>query len=57
MPFIIMKLYWRGYKAPEYRARRLERFGLFKTRALKKSIWVHAVSVGEVLAAEPVIRA
>jgi 3-deoxy-D-manno-octulosonic-acid transferase len=57
MPFIIMKLFWRGYKAPEYRARRLERLGLFKAPNLERSIWVHAVSVGEVLAAEPVIRA
>lgn len=56
MPFIIIKLFWRGYKAPEYRRRKLERFGLFKAPSLKRSIWVHAVSVGEVLAAEPVIR-
>ena len=57
MPFIIFKLLWRGYKAPEYRSRKLERFGLFKAPKLKQSIWVQAVSVGEVLAAEPVIRA
>jgi len=57
MPFIVIKLFWRGYKAPEYRTRKLERFGLFKAPSLSQSIWVHAVSVGEVLAAEPVIRA
>ena len=56
MPFVFLKLLWRGYKAPEYRARKLERFGFFKAPQLNRSIWIHAVSVGEVLAAEPVIR-
>lgn len=56
MPFVFAKLLWRGYKAPEYRSRRLERFGVFKVPALKDTIWIHAVSVGEVLAAEPIIR-
>lgn len=56
MPFVFLKLLWRGYKAPEYRARKLERFGIFKAPSIKNSIWVHAVSVGEVLAAEPIIR-
>lgn len=56
MPFVFLKLLWRGYKAPEYRARKLERFGFFKAPNIKDSIWVHAVSVGEVLAAEPIIR-
>ena len=56
MPFVFLKLLWRGYKAPEYRPRKLERFGLFASPKLHNSIWVHAVSVGEVLAAEPIIR-
>lgn len=56
MPFVFLKLLWRGYKAPEYRSRRLERFGFFKTPKLNQAIWVHAVSVGEVLAAEPIVR-
>ena len=56
MPFVFLKLLWRGYKAPEYRPRKLERFGFFRAPELTDSIWVHAVSVGEVLAAEPIIR-
>lgn len=56
MPFVYLKLLWRGYKAKEYKARKLERFGFFKAPDLNNSIWVHAVSVGEVLAAEPIIR-
>jgi len=56
MPFVFLRLIWRGYKAPEYRPRKLERFGIFRAPDQHKSIWVHAVSVGEVLAAEPIIR-
>ena len=56
MPFVFLKLVWRGIKAPEYKERRLERFGIFKAPKLKHTIWVHAVSVGEVIAAEPVIQ-
>lgn len=57
MPFVFLKLLWRGIKAPEYKARRLERFGFFKAPKLNSPIWVHAVSVGETLAAEPIVRA
>ena len=56
MPFVFLKLLWRGYRAPEYRYRKCERFGFFKAPDLHKSIWIHAVSVGEVLAAEPIVR-
>jgi len=56
MPFVFLKLLWRGHKASEYQARKLERFGFFTAPQLNRSIWIHAVSVGEVLAAEPVIR-
>ena len=56
MPFVLLKLWFRGFKAPEYRTRRLERLGFFKQPDLPQDIWVHAVSVGELLAAEPIIR-
>lgn len=56
LPFVFLKLLWRGYKAPEYKARRFERFGLFKKPDVDNSIWFHTVSVGELLAAEPIIR-
>jgi 3-deoxy-D-manno-octulosonic-acid transferase len=56
IPFVLTKLLWRGLKAPEYRSRRLERLGFFRAPDHEQDIWVHAVSVGEVLAAEPIIR-
>jgi 3-deoxy-D-manno-octulosonic-acid transferase len=56
MPFVLLNLVWRGWKAKSYRRRRLERLGLFAPPVQAQDVWVHAVSVGEVLAAEPIIR-
>lgn len=57
LPLIALRLYLRGRKAPAYRQRIAERFA-FKLPPLKPGgIWVHAVSVGESIAAAPLIRA
>ncbi|SFP76228.1 3-deoxy-D-manno-octulosonic-acid transferase [Geopseudomonas sagittaria] len=57
LPLIALRLYLRGRKAPAYRQRIAERFA-FKLSPLKPGgIWVHAVSVGESIAAAPLIRA
>lgn len=59
LPFIVMRMLWRSRNAPAYRRRLAERFGIFPC-ALKgatgRVIWVHAVSVGETLAAAPLIE-
>ncbi len=53
IPFIVIRLIWRGHSQ-----RLLERFGLFKTpKNLTGCIWVHCVSVGETIAAVPMIKA
>ncbi len=57
LPLILLRLWWRGRLAPAYRRRVGERFGLFEAPALRAPIWVHAVSVGEAIAAAPLIRA
>jgi 3-deoxy-D-manno-octulosonic-acid transferase len=58
MPVIIFRLLLRSIKSPAYRRRMPERFGFFKPPQLKQpSIWIHAVSVGEATAAEPLIKA
>lgn len=55
-PFILLRLYLRGKKLPAYRQRWLERFGIFPNPEISAGgIWVHAVSVGEVVAAIPLI--
>lgn len=56
-PVLIGHLYWRSINNPQYRERIGERFGRSGHQIERSSIWVHAVSVGEVQAAEPLIRA
>ncbi|MBT2969048.1 MAG: 3-deoxy-D-manno-octulosonic acid transferase [gamma proteobacterium symbiont of Ctena orbiculata] len=50
IPIYLLGIYWRGFRAPAYRKRWLERFGIFETPVEQSGIWVHAVSVGEVQA-------
>ncbi|MCW8195766.1 3-deoxy-D-manno-octulosonic acid transferase [Proteobacteria bacterium 005FR1] len=58
LPVIMARLLWRALKAPAYARRWSERFGIFHAPALRKpTIWVHAVSVGESIAAAPMVRA
>ncbi|KRE96542.1 3-deoxy-D-manno-octulosonic acid transferase [Frateuria sp. Soil773] len=56
-PLIVLRLLARGVRYRNYHRRWRERFGFFETPGLRGSIWVHAVSVGEVNAAEPLIKA
>lgn len=54
-PVILLKLWLRGKHAPAYRQRIAERFGFIPTLQ-PHSIWIHAVSVGEVQAAIPLVH-
>ncbi len=54
-PFVILRLLWRSLRAPAYRRRWGERFGFFARLPEEGAVWVHAVSVGEVQAALPLI--
>ncbi len=56
LPLVILRLYWRGVKAPAYRQRWLERLGWYSEKPELGAVWVHAVSVGEVEAAIPLIN-
>jgi 3-deoxy-D-manno-octulosonic-acid transferase len=59
-PLLLLKLWRRGKKAPAYRQRVAERFGFasktLTTQQHTQPLWVHAVSVGEVMAIIPVIK-
>jgi len=55
-PLILLRLLYRSLKAPAYRQRIAERFGVFAAPDFSDSIWVHAVSVGETIAAVPLIK-
>lgn len=57
LPLLALRLYLRARKAPAYGRRLGERFA-FRLPAMRKGgIWVHAVSVGESIAAAPMVRA
>src|SRR5574343_663495 len=55
-PLIWLRLLWRGRKQPEYLQNLGERYGFYGQSAPDKLIWVHAVSVGETRAAQPLIE-
>jgi len=56
LPLALVRLLWRSLRAPAYRRRIGERLVLRGSAAGPADVWVHAVSVGEVQAAAPLIR-
>jgi 3-deoxy-D-manno-octulosonic-acid transferase len=56
LPFILLRLWWRGRREPGYREHVQERFGIYSGAKPDKALWVHAVSVGEARAAAPLVR-
>jgi 3-deoxy-D-manno-octulosonic-acid transferase len=56
LPGVLLRLWIKGRRDPAYRRHWRERFGLDAPQS-REVIWVHAVSVGEVRAAEPLVRA
>lgn len=57
LPLVALVLLWKGIGNPAYRDRFPERFGFGRSRLDRPGIWVHAVSVGEVVAASPLVEA
>ncbi|XBC27956.1 lipid IV(A) 3-deoxy-D-manno-octulosonic acid transferase [Leminorella grimontii] len=56
-PFIWLRLFLRGRKAPQYRKRWAERYGFCRGKVEPDGIMLHSVSVGETLTAIPLVRA
>lgn len=56
-PVILYRLAARGLRYREYFERWRERFGFSRQESIQDSIWLHAVSMGEVNAALPLIDA
>lgn len=58
LPFVFLRMVWRGRRNAGYWQRWGERLGLLAPmRTTQSPIWVHAVSVGETVAAAPLIQA
>lgn len=57
LPLVLGRLWLRGRKEPGYRQHLGERFGFYAPKPAAPLLWVHAVSVGETRAAEPLIDA
>lgn len=61
LPAVLGRLWWRGRREPGYRQHLAERLGFYRgasaARPMAPVIWIHAVSVGETRAAEPLVDA
>lgn len=56
LPLVLLYIFLRARKDSRYAKHLKERFGFYDTAA-QNSVWVHAVSLGELRAAAPLIRA
>lgn len=56
-PYLCLRVFWRGLRNRDYWRRIPERFGFIPSLGGTRVIWVHAVSVGEVRAAAPLVQA
>ena len=57
LPLVLLRLGWRTRRQREYLENIGERFGIYSGRPDRPVIWLHAVSVGEARAAQPLIEA
>ena len=56
-PVTVYHLIWRGFRLPAYLQRWSERYARYRSPPTQRTLWLHAVSVGEVNAAVPVVNA
>ncbi len=57
LPLVLARLRWRARRQPEYMQHWGERFGRHASIPTRPVIWLHAVSVGETRAAQPLLAA
>src|SRR3546814_18366037 len=57
VPVTVYHLIWRGFRQPEYFQRWNDRYAAYGAQSHPETVWIHAVSVGEVGAAAPLINA
>jgi 3-deoxy-D-manno-octulosonic-acid transferase len=57
LPWAVLHLLWRARRQPDYLRHWGERFGFYRSAAAEPILWIHAVSVGETRAAQPLVAA
>ena len=57
VPVTVYHLIWRGFRQADYFQRWNERYAAYRDAPHPETVWVHAVSVGEVNAAAPLVNA
>lgn len=55
LPWAVLHLLWRARRQKDYLRHWGERFGVYRPRPPEPVIWIHAVSVGETRAAQPLV--
>lgn len=59
LPALLLRFFLKSLKLKAYKHRLTERLGVFKVKeqlTSKCNVWIHAVSVGEIMAAIPIIK-
>ncbi len=56
LPFILLRLWIKGFQHKGYRERVGERLGKYQKKSQRMQLWIHAVSVGESITAIPLIQ-
>ena len=56
LPFIVLRTIYKGYKDSDYLKNFKNRFGIYEERPDGDLIWFHAVSLGEVIGSEKVVK-
>ncbi len=56
IPFVLLRLIWRGFRLPDSRLRWAERFAFYSRKHSQNVIWFHAVSVGEAESVFPLVK-
>ena len=56
LPWVLLRLWLKGFRVPDYRRHWKQRFGSGGSISVRNAIWIHAVSVGEVCAAQALIK-
>ena len=56
VPVTVYHLIWRGFRQGDYFLRWDERYAMYRATPHAETVWIHAVSVGEVNAATPLVE-